>query len=47
MPNWILPMLALIALLAFLYFAFLHKPLARRSGDLTEYDGSLPPGDHT
>jgi hypothetical protein len=38
MPNWVLPLLALIALLAFLYFAFLHKPLAKRTGDIADGD---------
>lgn len=40
MPNWVLPLLALIALVAFLYFAFLHKPLAKRSGDLSDHGGN-------
>lgn len=33
MPDWIAPLLALIALLGFLYFAFVRVKPAPRSGD--------------
>ena len=32
MPDWILPLLLLIGILAFLYRAFLHTPRAPPSG---------------
>jgi hypothetical protein len=41
MPNWLLPLLALMALLAFFYFAFLHKPLAPPSGRENKDDGGM------
>lgn len=33
MPDWIAPLLALIALLGFLYFAFVRTKPAPRSGN--------------
>lgn len=45
MPDWILPLLALIVLLGFFYFAFLHRTPAEPSDHHHDrHDG--PPSDH-
>jgi hypothetical protein len=40
MPNWFGPLLALMALLGFLYFAFLRKKPVPRSGNDPHHGGS-------
>ena len=38
MPDWVLPLLAFLAMTGFLYFAFLRQPLAPPSGRNHEED---------
>ena len=41
MPDWVLPLLSLIAILAFLYRAFCFKPMAPPSGKEHEADATI------
>ena len=44
MPDWFVPLLALLALLGFLYFAFVRtKPAPRSGNDPNDGTGGPPP----
>jgi hypothetical protein len=47
MPDWIAPLLALIALLGFLYFAFVRVKPAPRSGNDTHRSHTDVGGGHS